>query len=289
MLQVARLAPAILGDEAVGLIREFVASQQNEDGGFRDRDGDSDLYYTSFAIDVLTAIQDPLPEDKLRGFLDSRAQDLDSLDFVHLCCLARCYSALSDSPSAEKMAPIFAAIEKYRTEDGGYNQAEGNETGSAYACFLAYGAYSDHGLSLPNEKGVARCLDSLKAPGGAWANDVELPVPNIPATAAAITLCRNLRLPIPSETPGWILNSFHPGGGFLPFPMAPLPDLLSTAVALHALDGLQVEFGEKKETMLDFIDSLWTAAGGFHGSWEDDDLDIEYTYYGLLALGHLAL
>ena len=289
MLQVARLAPAVLGDEAVALIREFVTAQQNDDGGFRDRDGDSDLYYTSFAIDVLTAIQDPLPEERIGGFLDSRLGDLGTLDFVHLCCLARCYSALSNPPSEEKLSPIFAAIEDYRTPDGGYNQAADNETGSAYACFLAYGAYADHGLQLPQEEGVANCLDSLRAPGGAWANDVELPVPNVPATAAAVTLCRNLRLPISEETPRWILNSFHPGGGFVPFPMAPLPDLLSTAVALHALDGLQVEFGERKEVLLDFIDSLWTAAGGFHGSWEDDDLDIEYTYYGLLALGHLAL
>ena len=118
---------------------------------------------------------------------------------------------------------------------------------------------------------------------------MDLPIPNIPATAAAVTLCRNLRLPIPEKTAPWILHSLHPGGGFLPFPGAPVPDLLSTAVALHALDGLQVSFAEKKDSILDFIDSLWTAAGGFHGTWDDDDLDIEYTYYGLLALGHLAL
>jgi hypothetical protein len=163
------------------------------------------------------------------------------------------------------------------------------ETGSAYACFLACGANADHGRTVSNEEGVAACLESLKVEGGAWANDVTLPVPNIPSTAAAITISRNLKLTIPPETSKWILESFHPGGGFLPFPMAPMPDLLSTAVALHALDGLQVSFEEKKEATLDYIDSLWTAAGGFHGSWDDDDLDIEYTYYGLLALGHLAL
>jgi prenyltransferase beta subunit len=60
-------------------------------------------------------------------------------------------------------------------------------------------------------------------------------------------------------------------------------------VALHALDSLQVDFSGKKDALLDYIDSLWTNEGGFHGSWEDDELDIEYTYYGLLALGHLAL
>ena len=37
-----------------------------------------------------------------------------------------------------------------------------------------------------------------------------------------------------------------------------------------------------------FLDTLWTAAGGFHGPWADDHLDVEYTFYGLLALGHLS-
>jgi hypothetical protein len=41
---------------------------------------------------------------------------------------------------------------------------------------------------------------------------------------------------------------------------------------------------------MDFMDSLWNAsAGGFHGHWADEFVDAEYTYYGLLALGHLSL
>lgn len=289
MLQVARLSRSVLGDEACALIESYLRGQQNEDGGFRDRDGESDLYYTSFAVDALTALQVELPEASLGGYLETKLESLEELDFVHLCCLSRCLSALSHPPDQVQVARVLERIETYRAEAGGYNQSEGNETGSAYACFLAYGAYSDHRLSLPDIEGVTRCLESLQTPGGAWANDVELPIPNIPATAAAVTLCRNLRLPIPEATPHWILNSLHPTGGFLPFPGAPVPDLLSTAVALHALDGLQVGFENQKDLLLDFVDSLWTAAGGFHGTWDDDDLDIEYTYYGLLALGHLAL
>ena len=289
MLQVARLARSVLGDDPCALIEVFLRSQQNPDGGFRDRDGESDLYYTSFAIDALTALQVPLPEESLAPFLGGKLSSLDDLDFVHLCCLSRCFSALGQKRVIAELAPVFERIEGFRTPDGGYNQSDDDETGSVYASFLAYGAYSDHGLAMPDVDGVIRCLASLQTPGGAWANDVELPIPNVPATAAAVTVCRNLRLPIPAETPRWILQSLHPSGGFLPFPGAPVPDLLSTAVALHALDGLQIDFAEKKEQILDFVDSLWTAAGGFHGTWDDDDLDIEYTYYGLLALGHLAL
>ena len=59
MLQVARLAPALLGD-AGELVEAFVRSQQADDGGFLDRDGKSDLYYTSFAIDALSALVDSL-------------------------------------------------------------------------------------------------------------------------------------------------------------------------------------------------------------------------------------
>jgi len=286
MLQVARLARSVLGDEAAGLVERFVRSQQNPDGGFRDRDGESDLYYTCFAIDALTALQVPLPEPQLAAYLAGKLDHVGDLDFVHLSCLARAFSSLDARP---ELGPVFERLESYRSADGGYNQSEEAEKGSAYACFLAYGAYADHGLPVPDPGGVARCLESLRSGDGAWANDVELPIPNIPATAAAVTLSRNFRIPVSPETPGWILRSLHPSGGFLPFPGAPMPDLLSTAVALHALDGLQADFGSHKESVLDFVDSLWTAAGGFHGTWDDDDLDLEYTYYGLLALGHLAL
>ena len=289
MLQVARLAPTVLGEEATDLIYDFVAGSQQTDGGFADRDNVSDLYYTSFAIDALTALQRELPEESLSLFLREKSKSLDELDFVHLCCLARCWSALEQKPDHIELGPLFERIESFRTPDGGYNQAEGMESGSAYASFLAYGAYSDHQVELPDVAGIANCLQSLKTDEGAWTNDSMIPVPNIPATAAAVTLCRNLQIPVGPETAEWILNCSHGKGGFLAFPLAPIPDLLSTAVALHALDGLQASFDERKEPLLDFVDTLWTAAGGFHGNWEDDDLDIEYTYYGLLALGHLAL
>ena len=290
MLQVARLAPSVLGPEASGLVEKFIRGQQNEDGGFRDRDGASDLYYSSFAIDALTALQVELPEASLATFLAAKSNQLDSLDFVHLCCLARLWSAVPKAGSPVLLSDILSAIEQFRTPDGGYNQAPDLDTGSAYACFLAYGAHADHGLTFPDPDRVADCLASLATDDGAWSNDTILPVPNVPATAAAITLCRNLRQPIPENTADWLLGCFQlESGGFLPFPGAPMPDLLTTAVALHALDGLQVPFEKLKDPLLDYIDSLWTAEGGFHGTWDDDDLDVEYTYYGLLALGHLAL
>lgn len=286
MLQVARLATQVLGESAA-LIEAFVRSKLNADGGFADRNGESDLYYTSFAIDALTALQVPVPEDDLRRYLESFGAG-DDLDFVHLCCLSRCWSALERNHAS--VAPTLEKLETFRTADGGYNQSPDAETGSAYGCFLAYGAYADHGLTNPRPEGISASLTSLlNEELGGWANETTIPVANIPATAAAITIYRNLRMPIPSKTPQWMLESLHPQGGFAPFPCAPMPDLLSTAVALHALDGLQAPIEPIRESCLDFIDTLWTAEGGFYGTWDEEVLDIEYTYYGLLALGHLAL
>ncbi|PYK02665.1 MAG: hypothetical protein DME23_01180, partial [Verrucomicrobia bacterium] len=99
---------------------------------------------------------------------------------------------------------------------------------------------------------------------------------------------RNLSLPVNPSVAGWLLARCHSAGGFLAAPNAPMPDLLSTATALHALAGMQVSFEQVKEKCLDFIDTLWTNEGAFHGHWGDEHLDCEYTFYGLLALGHLS-
>jgi hypothetical protein len=63
--------------------------------------------------------------------------------------------------------------------------------------------------------------------------------------------------------------------------------LLSTATALHALAGMNVSLEPVKEPCLDFLDTLWTGRA-FRGHPADDVPDSEYTYYGLLALGHLS-
>ncbi len=288
MLQVARLAPRVL-DEAADLVCEFVRGQERDDGGYPDRDGKSDLYYTSFAVDALTALQDPLPERRLAGFLRGFG-DGDGLDFVHLCCLIRLWSVLREErPEPAQLERMFKHLERFRSDDGGFEVDAEADEGSAYGCLLAYGAHADHGREVERLEALADCLDRLRAEGGGWANDSMIPIGSVPATAAAVTVSRNLRHPVPEGTGDWLMAQFHPQGGFVAVPGAPMPDLLSTAVALHALDGLQADFEVLKEPCLDFIDSLWTNAGGFHGNWSDDELDLEYTYYGLLALGHLAL
>ena len=161
---------------------------------------------------------------------------------------------------------------------------------SAYGSFLALGAYQDLGKLPPKPLRILQSLKALETPDHAWNNHPNLPVGSTNPTAGAVVLLNNLHLPINDEVGKWLHDQLHPQGGFVAVPGAPMPDLLTTATALHALSALEVRLTEEQTDLcLDFVDSLWDATGGFHGNWSDDYLDCEYTFYGLLALGHLSL
>jgi prenyltransferase beta subunit len=285
-LQIARLAPKLLGDSA-DLVAHFIRGRLNADGGFGNRAGDSDLYYTVFGLQALVALQSDLPLESaayLRGF--GAGEDLD---LVHLCCLAGCWAMMP----APTLAPatteaILARVESYRTDDGGYHASLDAAHGSAYHAFLAMGAYQDLGAMPPSPGRVAASLAALQSADGAFANDPGRPRGSTPATAAAVTLMRHLDMPASPTLADWLLARCHEGG-FFASPDAPVPDLLSTATALHALSSLHAPIDGIREGCLDFVDSLWTSQGAFFGTWADDVPDCEYTFYGLLALGHLAV
>lgn len=287
MLQVARLAPKLLL-EAGPRVVEFLTRQFNADGGAKGRSGQSDLYYTVFALEGLIAMQAPLPTEALQAYLRTFADGPD-LDLVHLTCLARCWAALpSGSLDAETAQSLLQRIEAHRSRDGGYHPSPGAPTGTVYHAFLAFGAYQDLNGQPPQRDRLCQSLSTLRTDDGAFANDMAVKIGTTPATAAAVTLMRHLDIDVPAEVGLWLLAQCTPDGGFLASPQAPMPDLLSTATALHALGGLDVSTHPVKEACLDFIDSLWTGRA-FCGHWADDVTDSEYTYYALLALGHLSL
>lgn len=287
MLQVARLAPKVLGD-STELVASFLQNQITPQGGFGDRDGRPDLYYTVFGLESLMALRKELPLDSTKAYVQSLG-DGTGLDFVHLCSLARCVASLGrDTLTEEARVRLAARIEAYRTPDGGYHGSPEKRVGSSYGAFLAWGAYSDLALAMPDEDRLLPTVLNLLLPDGSFAAEPDLPQGTTPTTAAAVVLCRLLGASLGTATGDWLLEQAHASGGFLAVPGAPLPDLLSTATALHALESLEADWSALREPCLDFVDSLWNAEGGFHGHWADDHLDVEYTSYGLLALGHLS-
>ena len=292
MLQVARLARRSLGD-AADLVVDFLRGTAAEEGGYVNRGGRRDLYYTSFALDGLVALDSLDPQaahmiatrTMLAGYGNG-----DGLDFVHRCCLARAWASQPAVTVPEGIREgIAAGFIPHRSTDGGYASRRNAPRGTAYGSFLAVNAHADLKLPVPAPEHLADSLEALRSTDGGWSNEPDQTEGSTTATAAAVATLRSLGRPLPAGVGEWFLDRWHPAGGFCAAPDAPIPDLLSTAVALHALDALDTPWRDRRDTVLDFLDSLWTNVGAFHGSWADDEPDAEYTFYGLVALGHASV
>ncbi len=305
MLAAAGRAPMLLS-ESRRAVADFLRSQQNPDGGFRGRGEASDLYYTVFAIEGLVALGEPPQPGPIRRYLASFG-DGAGLDFVHLACLARCWADLDcrlpiadcrlppehPTPNTEHLTPearhtLLSRIEAHRSADGGYSPTPGAEHGTAYGCFLALGALED--LSLPqvcNLREVTSCLAALRRADGGYANERCLNSSTTPATAAAVTVAKHLTGTSDRAAVDFLLARAALEGGFFATEAAPFPDLLSTATALHALAGLARHSRDFVGACVRFVGGLRADSGGYRGVWLDDAADAEYTFYALLALGHL--
>lgn len=275
MLQVSRLAPRLLGESA-DHVRGFVEGRLTEDGGFAGRDGRSDLYYTVFGLDCLEALRAEVPRRRVAAYLEGFGGG-DGLDLVHLACLARSWAALGTELDDGLRAALLGRLAEL--------------AGAARSLtdrFLVFGACQDLG-GTPAGVDVDAFLSSQATADGGWKNELPGTSGSTPATAAAVTLLASLGREVPASAGPWLESRHSVHGGFTAAPGVAMPDLLSTAVVLHALAALQRPLTRFVEPCLDFVDTLWTNLGAFHGHWADDEVDCEYTYYGLLALGHLSL
>ena len=79
----------------------------------------------------------------------------------------------------------------------------------------------------------------------------------------------------------WLQERQDATGGFYANEQVPVPDMLSTAVALFTLRLV----GAEVKDATDFIHAHWLDNGGVAPTILDDYSDVEYVFYGLLALG----
>lgn len=81
-----------------------------------------------------------------------------------------------------------------------------------------------------------------------------------------------------------LLTMQHESGGFKAHEGVAMPDLLSTAVALFALHEHGVA---PRHDVRPFVEAHWQEDGSFAATLLDEHGDVEYEFYGLLALGCL--
>ncbi len=283
MLLAARRAPTALPDGGLataGRVRSF----QTGDGGFRGAGLAGDLYYTAFALMSLRAVSGTIPPG-VDAYLAANGPARQA-DLVHLGCWARAAWALAGGAEPLHAPELVDALAPHATDDGGYAEAPVFPTGSAYGAFFAVSLAEDAGLPVPDPDALADFVLSLRQGDGGFANRAGLP-PATPATAAAMVCLRHLDRPVPDGSAEWLLERVVDGGGFAAVAGAPVADMLSTAVALHALAGAGADPGPARESCRQFLLRMYDGAGGFCPSRVDRRTDCEYTFYGLLALGHL--
>ena len=198
------------------------------------------------------------------------------------------------TPNAQKAVRAFVASQKTAH---GYMNAGGRE--DAY-----YGQFGElleavftplrllrmkiH-LNVPESRGqdtiYARFFDFIeKEMRLQRPREVEMAVPDAMTTNAVccvLAMQHQMGRQLTADYVEWLKLQQDETGCFHASEQAPIPDLLSTAVALFTLRLTGVPVNDAST----FIEAHWSDSGCFTPTLYDDYSDVEYVFYGLLALG----
>jgi geranylgeranyl transferase type-2 subunit beta len=279
--------------------RRFILSKQQRDGGFTGREGDSDLYYTGFAVRGLAVLGGLSAEEAKRIGQFVGSFDWRSLSVVDL--ISWLYSALvtqtfgGPDPFAKESADwtdqIAAKLEDVRTPDGGYAKSAEGSLGSTYHSFLTVMTYELLGRQPPKPKRLGQFVFDRQRDDGGFVEISPMKTSGTNPTAAAAILLH--RLGFADEQLTIDLRDFlkqirSDEGGFQANTRIPFADGLSTFTTLLVAQ----DFGLTGSLDLAAIEAFITkqlefSTGGFRGASWDEQADVEYTFYGLGVLGLL--
>jgi geranylgeranyl transferase type-2 subunit beta len=278
----------------------YLRAAQNADGGFSGREGGSDLYYTGFALrglGVLDALSGEVcarAAGYLRGTLRSEASVVDFFSLLYACLLVQSSAGvdvLADAP-ADWPDRVAAALEGFRTADGGYAKGPGGASGSTYHSFLVALCYELLGREVPRPADLGRFVLSRRRDDGGFVEIPPMRRSGTNPTAAAVGLLGLLAPSVGPVSPevaegvvGFLAEMPSEEGGLRANGRAPLADLLSTFTASWTLAELGGLARIDAAAVADYARSLERAGGGFHGGLWDEGADVEYTFYGLGVLG----
>ena len=281
------------------LHRQFLLSQQMPDGGFRGREGDSDLYYTGFAIRGL-AISGGFAEstrDAVTEFLAN--QDPLQLNVIDL--LSWFYSALVvqasggrdllDGQPTDLVDQIAARMENLRTADGGYAKSPEGTAGSTYHSFLVVLTWQMLGRTVPRPNALIQFLYDRQRDDGGFVEIAPMRRSGTNPTAAAVALLHDLGGmddDIVADVLGFLTDVTSSEGGFQANTRIPFADGLSTFTGLLTAQDLGRGDLISTDRIGKFVSgALEREEGGFMGASWDQQADAEYTFYGLGVLGLL--
>jgi hypothetical protein len=235
-------------------IKSYIKGQQTAAGGFTDRGGKSDLYYSLFGCFIAEALEIDEVKPALKKYLKNIIET-EELSGIYLKCALILHIKLFGNGS------LPSVLHKHETLATQY---------SDFINLLAY-YYSEDYISLIL---VSQNFKKIKL-------SAVMPCSVI---AASLILKNNNRKN--GDEPWQWMNGYYKNGSFSAFRKIAQGDLLSTGVALYSLRFTNSDLSIIKPDCLTYIDSLYSE-GGFCATSFDAGPDVEYTFYGLLGLGSL--
>ena len=275
---------------------EFVRARQQPDGGFTGREGDSDLYYTSFAVRSLTMLDalDPAVTtalaEYLKGFDWRRLGVIDLMNWLWLALTLQINAGIDLIGNAgdDWGDQLCGRLESVRAPDGGYAKSAEGAAGSTYHTFLVVLTYEMLGRRPPRPGALTQFLYDRQRDDGGFVEIAPMRRSGTNPTAAASAVLQLLGA-MDADLRGGIREFLREvrsdEGGYQANSRIPFADGLSTFTALLTLQDLELAAPGDGARIRSYLESnLEFPTGGFRAAAWDDAADVEYTFYGLGAL-----
>lgn len=264
LVQNVRTGFLALDESAQSEITTFVKSQQHKNGGFVDRAGTSDLYYSLFGLWLSMAMEEKELQQNLQKYISEKPEGETSSPVEDLALLL-IKTELNPNLKKEGVFSIIKTVLK-----------KGKLIEFSYQFFLISLVIDASGKNKSLYYFFARIWLFFYKPKG-----------NIPCSlTAALVFARKMVGLNVAKMQKQLLEFVKEMGGFRAFESVETSDSLSTGVALFVLNEIGADLRMIKPGCLEFIGANYIE-GAFLSGDGDQTKDLEYTFYGLLALGAL--
>lgn len=252
-----------LGEKNQKELTAFLKANQHSGGGFTDRAGNPDLYYSLFGVLLASSLEMTEALETHKRFIKQKmSQSKNPIDdFVIMLIQDLLFGNEFRRPSFFKILKL--AFGKNR------------ETSFFYRLFL---------FLLATDAFYSKKVTGLFVRLGLifYTPPAELPC----SVYAAYTVAREKAKMKTQKEKQKLFSFYEESKGFKVFPEANESDMLSTAVALFALKTTGADLRMVAPGCLSFIQQNYDN-GAFLAGTGDNGRDLEYTFYALLALGTL--
>lgn len=261
--------------EARQRIVAFMRSQRTPCGSYVNKQGEEDLYYTAFGWLLESVLGESGDERAMEEYLS--AIDERGLDLVHYAAYMRC--RLLQKAAQGRLSLLWQSLRTMPIRPlASFPTLPNGDPHSPYTQFVWLSLVED----TRNDYHPASLADYRTADGG---------YANVKGGNSAATNATAAALMVVGQSEGYRRQDAEAlaamqmsNGGFKATELSPVPDLLSTATALFTFACYDLR---PRYDAADFVEAHWLESGGFAATLLDDKSDVEYLFYGLLALGTL--